>query len=41
MSKLFTPVTIGSTPLDHRVAMAPLTRLRSKKHVVQHLGEGW
>jgi N-ethylmaleimide reductase len=27
--KLFTPVTLGAVTLSHRVAMAPLTRLRS------------
>lgn len=29
MTKLFEPLTIGSTTLGHRVAMAPLTRNRS------------
>ncbi len=30
MSKLFTPVKIGSLQLSHRVVMAPLTRLRAE-----------
>ena len=30
MSKLFTPLRLGSITLDHRVVMAPLTRLRSR-----------
>ncbi|WP_323051004.1 alkene reductase [Caballeronia mineralivorans] len=29
MSKLFSPITIGSIPLKHRLVMPPLTRLRS------------
>ena len=28
MSRLFTPLTVGDVKLDHRVAMAPLTRYR-------------
>ncbi|KAF2143518.1 uncharacterized protein K452DRAFT_225490 [Aplosporella prunicola CBS 121167] len=28
-TKLFTPITVGATPLGHRVAMAPLTRFRA------------
>lgn len=28
-SKLFKPITIGKTPLKHRIVLAPLTRLRS------------
>jgi hypothetical protein len=28
MSRLFQPLTVGLTSLDHRVAMAPLTRYR-------------
>ncbi|KAL0265356.1 hypothetical protein SLS55_001321 [Diplodia seriata] len=28
-TKLFTPLKVGSTPLDHRVVMAPLTRFRA------------
>lgn len=28
-SKLFEPVTIGKTPLKHRIVLAPLTRLRN------------
>jgi N-ethylmaleimide reductase len=31
MSKLYTPVTIGSVALSHRVVQAPLTRLRSEQ----------
>ncbi len=31
MSKLYTPVTIGSVALLHRVVQAPLTRLRSEQ----------
>jgi len=31
MSKLFTPVQIGSIVLAHRVVMAPLTRMRSEQ----------
>jgi N-ethylmaleimide reductase len=30
MSKLFTPVCIGAFNLDHRVVLAPLTRMRSE-----------
>ncbi|KAB5570123.1 hypothetical protein GE09DRAFT_696730 [Coniochaeta sp. 2T2.1] len=29
MSKLFTPLKLGSVELDHRIAMAPLTRYRA------------
>lgn len=29
MSKLFTPVKLGSAELGHRIAMAPLTRYRA------------
>lgn len=29
MSKLFTPLKVGSLELGHRVAMAPLTRYRA------------
>jgi hypothetical protein len=28
MSRLFEPLAVGSTPLEHRVVMAPLTRYR-------------
>jgi NADPH2 dehydrogenase len=28
MSRLFTPLIVGDVKLDHRVAMAPLTRYR-------------
>jgi hypothetical protein len=28
MSRLFQPLTVGPTKLEHRVAMAPLTRYR-------------
>jgi len=28
MSRLFQPLTVGPTGLEHRVAMAPLTRYR-------------
>lgn len=28
MSRLFQPLTVGPTRLEHRVAMAPLTRYR-------------
>ena len=31
MSKLFTPIQIGSMVSAHRVVMAPLTRLRSEQ----------
>ena len=31
MSKLFTPLCLGSITLEHRVVMAPLTRLRSRQ----------
>ena len=31
MSKLYTPITIGSVALAHRVVQAPLTRLRSEQ----------
>jgi N-ethylmaleimide reductase len=30
MSKLFTPIRIGAFDLDHRVVLAPLTRMRSE-----------
>lgn len=30
-TKLFTPLKVGSTELDHRVVMAPLTRFRADK----------
>lgn len=33
-TKLFTPIKVGSTELDHRVAMAPLTRFRADKNHV-------
>ncbi|MFJ1259658.1 hypothetical protein [Cupriavidus sp. CuC1] len=29
VSKLFSPITIGSIPLKHRLVLPPLTRLRS------------
>ena len=29
--KMFTPFTIGPVPLQHRLVMAPLTRLRSEQ----------
>lgn len=29
MTKLFTPLTVGSTTLGHRLVMAPLTRMRN------------
>ncbi|KAI0147337.1 NADH:flavin oxidoreductase/NADH oxidase [Xylariaceae sp. FL1272] len=34
MSKLFKPLSIGSSKLEHRVAMAPLTRLRADEEAV-------
>lgn len=34
-SKLLTPVRIGNMDLHHRIAMAPLTRLRADSHHVQ------
>lgn len=30
MSKLFSPVKVGSYQLNHRVVLAPLTRMRSE-----------
>jgi NADPH2 dehydrogenase len=33
-TKLFTPLKVGSTQLEHRVAMAPLTRFRANKEHV-------
>lgn len=37
--RLFQPITIGRMQLAHRVAMAPLTRLRAnKQHVHGDLG---
>lgn len=29
MARLFTPITVGAYPLSHRVALAPMTRLRT------------
>lgn len=34
-SKLFTPVRVGRMELKHRIAMAPLTRLRADDNHVQ------
>ncbi|MFJ2363778.1 alkene reductase [Pseudomonas sp. NPDC087697] len=45
MSKLFSPTTIGSIPLKHRVVMPPLTRMRSNPDdgasdmMVEHYGQ--
>ncbi|KAI8614511.1 hypothetical protein BC830DRAFT_1065435 [Chytriomyces sp. MP71] len=35
--KLFTPIKVGDMILQHRVAMAPLTRSRSPKHIANAL----
>ncbi|OGM39567.1 hypothetical protein ABOM_011787 [Aspergillus bombycis] len=32
MSKLFTPLKVGRMALSHRIAMAPMTRLRADQH---------
>lgn len=33
-TKLFTPIKLGSTDLEHRIAMAPLTRFRANNDLV-------
>lgn len=33
-TKLFTSIKVGSTPLEHRIAMAPLTRFRANDDLV-------